>query len=389
MFSFKVLRKDSATHARVGEVETPHGRFATPAFMPVGSRGVVKALLPDMLAAVGTEIILANTYHLLVRPGVDIVAEAGGLHAFTSWRGPILTDSGGFQVFSLASLRRIDDEGVDFASHVDGQVLRLDGRRATEIQERLGADIIMAFDECPPWPVDFDRAAQAADRTVRWAAIGKAAQRRNDQALFAIVQGSLYPELRQRCLDRLVEMDFPGYALGGLSVGETTKQRDAIVREFAPKLPADRPRYLMGVGTPLDILTAVEAGIDMFDCVLPTRNGRNGYAFTTSGPIRLRNERHKRSFEPLDGNCPCPCCRQFTRAYLRHLFLVGEMLGPVLVSLHNVAFFQKFMRDIRQGICENDWFGLKKEAVRVWQARPDGADSTNDDPHKEMRCDAL
>lgn len=367
MFEFKILHTDELSGARAGRVCTAHGVFDTPAFMPVGTRGSVKGVWPEQLARAGVQIVLANTYHLLVRPGPEIVAEAGGLHRFMAWDGPILTDSGGFQVFSLASLSKVDDDGVSFRSHVDGAKLRLDPRSATQIQEQLGADIIMAFDECPPWPVDRDRAREAVDRTVRWAGLCQQAHSRDDQALFGIVQGSLFPELREECLDRLVELDFPGYALGGLSVGEAEAERDAIVRAFAPKLPADRPRYLMGVGRPLDIITAVEAGIDMFDCVMPTRNGRNGYAFTSVGPVRVRNEQYKRDFGPLDPDCRCECCRQFTRAYLRHLCMVGEMLGPMLISVHNIAFFQKFMEDIRQAICENTLFSLKDRVCRLWR----------------------
>jgi queuine tRNA-ribosyltransferase len=252
----------------------------------------------------------------------------------------------------------------------------------------------MAFDECPPWPVDVDRARLAVERTVRWATVCRRVHQREDQQLFGIVQGSLFPELRRNCLERLVELDFSGYALGGLSVGESAEQRHRIVAEFGPMLPADRPRYLMGVGRPIDILSAVEAGIDMFDCVLPTRNGRNAYAFTSVGPIRLRNEQYKRDFAPLDPACGCECCRQFSRAYLRHLFLVGEMLGPILVSLHNVAFFQKFMQDIRQAICDNTWFELKNKVRSTWPAERDNSaaertSGNNDVDSKEMHCDVL
>ncbi|NLX04686.1 MAG: tRNA guanosine(34) transglycosylase Tgt [Phycisphaerae bacterium] len=372
MLEFRISHCDAGSCARTGVVTTPHGSFQTPAFMPVGTRAAVKGLMPDQVAGTGTEILLSNTYHLFVRPGVEVVAEAGGLHRFMGWSGPILTDSGGFQVFSLASLSRIDEDGVDFASHVDGRRLRLDPETATRIQEQLGADIIMAFDECPPWPVDRERARLACERTVRWAQRCRDAHRREDQALFGIVQGSLFPELRQGCLDRLVEMEFPGYALGGLSVGESPEQMYGIVSEFAPKLPADRPRYLMGVGRPVDLMRAIASGIDMFDCVLPTRNGRNAYAFTSVGPLRLRNEKYKQDYGPLDPACSCACCSNFSRAYIRHLFLVNEMLGPILLSLHNIAFFQNFMREIRGAICENKLMRLQDEVLRLWQG-PDDA----------------
>lgn len=366
MLKFTVMHGDATTRARVGRVETPHGTFETPAFMPVGTRAAVKGIVPELLRGTGAQIILANTYHLVLRPGADVVASCGGLHRFMGWSGPILTDSGGFQVFSLAGLRRIDDDGVTFSSHVDGRLLRLDPAEAIRSQNQLGADIIMAFDECPPWPVDFARAREATERTIRWAAVCKASHARNDQALFGIVQGSLFPELRQRCLDRLADLDFPGYAMGGLSVGEDPDRRKAIVDEFVPKLPAEKPRYLMGVGRPIDLVESVAAGIDMFDCVLPTRNGRNAYAFTSQGPIRLRNEKYKLDGGPIDAECQCYCCNNFSRAYIRHLFMVSEMLGPILVSIHNISFFQNFMRDIRRAICENRLFDLIGRVRSTW-----------------------
>lgn len=348
---------------------TPHGQFDTPAFMPVGTRAAVKGITPEHLAQTGSQIILANTYHLMLRPGTDVVAGCGGLHKFMNWSGPILTDSGGFQIFSLASLRKIDDEGVTFSSHVDGQLIRLDPAEVIRCQNKLGADIIMAFDECPPWPVDFKDAQITVDRTIRWAGVCKETHQDKDQALFGIVQGSLYPELRQVCLDRLVEMDFPGYAMGGLSVGEEPAKRKMIVDEFVPKLPFDKPRYLMGIGHPMDIIESVAAGIDMFDCVLPTRNGRNAYAFTSAGSIRLRNEKYKFDRSPIDEKCKCYCCNNFSKAYIRHLFMVGEMLGPILMSIHNISFFQNFMRDLRRAICENRVLSLLEQVRAVWEDR--------------------
>ncbi len=368
---FEILHTDSNSNGRTGVVRTAHGEFRTPAFMPVGTRGTVKGIVPDLLKQTGSEIILGNTYHLILRPGVDVIEQAGGLHKFTGWDGSILTDSGGFQVFSLAQLRKIDDEGVSFSSHIDGQVIRLEPAEVTRIQNRLGADIIMAFDECPPWPVDFEKAKEAVERTIRWAKICKEVHERDEQWLFGIVQGSLFTELRDICVQELVALDFPGYALGGLSVGESAELRKKIVDEFAPKLPADKPRYLMGVGMPIDIVDSVASGIDMFDCVLPTRNGRNGYAFTSSGPVKLRNEQYKFDFGPIDANCSCYCCRKFSRAYVRHLFLVGEMLGPILLSIHNVSFFQKLMNDIRQSIKENKLSELVEKVHNVWEDRRD------------------
>jgi queuine tRNA-ribosyltransferase len=375
---FTISHTDKSTRARVGQVTTPHGTFDTPAFMPVGTRASVKGLVPDLIEGTGAQIILSNTYHLVLRPGADVVAAAGGLHKFMNWHKPILTDSGGFQVFSLASLRRIDEDGVTFSSHVDGQLIRFDPASVIGNENKLGADIIMAFDECSPWPVEFAGARLAVDRTVRWAKqCQQAHQRPDEQALFAIVQGSMYPELRQICLDRLVEMDFPGYAMGGLSVGEPPEKRQPIVDEFVPKLPENKPRYLMGVGRPIDLVESIAAGIDMFDCVLPTRNGRNAYAFTAGGPMRLRNEKYRLDFTPIDEKCGCYCCRNFSRAYIRHLFLVNEMLGPILLSIHNIAFFQDFMRDIRRAICENRLKSLIEQVRSVWQGQEIVADQTN------------
>ncbi len=329
--------------------------------MPVGTRGAVKGLTPEQLRSAGTRIVLANTYHLALRPGAEVVADLGGLHQFMAWPGPILTDSGGFQVFSLATLTNIDDHGVTFKSHIDGQLVRLDPARAIEIQEQLGADVIMAFDECPALPATPAALRRAVDRTIRWADACKAAQTREDQALFGIIQGGLDFDLRRHCLDELVAMDFPGYALGGLSVGEHPDEMAAMLRSLVPHMPADRPRYLMGVGRPVDIVRAVAAGIDMFDCVLPTRNGRNSFAFSPTGFIRLRNARYKTDDRPLEDGCDCACCRDFSRAYLRHLFLADEMLGPILVSLHNIAYYHRLMRRIRDAIASGAFDKLAAE----------------------------
>lgn len=361
MTSLEILECSPDGRSRRGVLSTPHGRVRTPAFMPVGTRGTVKGVWPEQVRDSGADILLANTYHLALRPGAELVERMGGLHCFIGWDGPILTDSGGYQVFSLAELNKITDEGVRFRSHIDGAWLHLDPAGATRIQNQLGADIIMVLDECPPGQADHDHAARAVERTVRWAASCKAAHQRGDQALFGIVQGGVFPDLRLACADRLIEMDFPGYAVGGLSVGETHEQMVEVLDWVVPKLPADRPRYLMGVGMPRDILAAVRAGIDMFDCVLPTRNGRNAYAFTAAGPLRLRNEKYREQDLPLEHDCSCPACRRFSRAYIRHLFLAGEMLGPMLVSVHNLWFYQRFMARLRDLIPTGDWARLLAE----------------------------
>lgn len=319
--------------------------------MPVGTRATVKGLTPQQVEEAGAQVVLANTYHLLLRPGPQVVAALGGLHRFMGWRGAILTDSGGFQVYSLGDLRRIDDDGVLFRSHIDGAAILLTPERAIQTQNELGADIIMAFDECPPLPASAEALRRAVERTVAWAARCKAAHARPpEQALYGIVQGGLDLALRAECLQRLCAIGFDGYALGGLSVGEPPPQMWALLHEFVHQMPADRPRYLMGVGTPEDLVQAVAAGVDQFDCVLPTRNGRKGYAFTSRGTLRLRNAVHRLSDAPLDEACDCYACQRFCRGYLRHLFLVEEALGGVLVSLHNVRFYQRLMAQMRAAI---------------------------------------
>ncbi len=329
---------------------TAHGTVETPAFMPVGTRASVKGVWPEQLRSVGTQMVLANTYHLALRPGADVVADLGGLHRLMAWDGPILTDSGGFQVYSLAELMTIDDERVVFRSHVDGSRLELSPAEAVRIQEQLGADCIMCLDECPPHDVSRERLLAAVDRTTRWAQLCRDAQKRDDQALFGIIQGGTDRELRERSAAGLRPLDFPGYAIGGLSVGEVPERMYGALDFTVPLLPADRPRYLMGVGMPIDIIEAVLRGIDLFDCVLPTRNARNATAFTSTGPVKMRNLKHQREESALDSACECPTCRQFSRGYLRHLFLCGEMLGPMLLSVHNVAYYQRLMRELRAAI---------------------------------------
>jgi queuine tRNA-ribosyltransferase len=372
---FQILGRDATSGARLGRATTLHGSFDTPAFMPVGTQGTVKGILPDGLIDAGAQIVLANTYHLMLRPGEKIVAELGDLHRFMGWNGPILTDSGGFQVFSLADLNQITDSGVTFKSHVDGSQVFLDARRSMRVQNDLGADIMMAFDQCPRADAAPAEHLAAVERTLKWAGECLAAhQRPREQALFAIVQGGIDAELRKRCAARLVELDFPGYAIGGLAVGEGFEAMMSVLRQTAPLLPANKPRYLMGVGYPRDIVAAVAEGVDMFDCVLPSRNGRNAYAFTASGALRLRNARYARDSSPIEAGCACPACRGFGRGAIRHFFYAGEMLGPILVSVHNMWFYQRLLADIRRSIGDGRFEGFRREDPRC-QLAPVVADA--------------
>jgi queuine tRNA-ribosyltransferase len=364
---FEVLHTDGA--ARAGRLHTPHGAVETPVFMAVGTQATVKGLTPEQLEQAGVQVVLGNTYHLALRPGDELIAELGGLHRFMGWRRPILTDSGGFQLYSLAASRKIDDRAAVFRSHIDGALFELTPERAVRIQENLGADIAMCLDECPPADTPAEYRRQAVRRTVHWAERCRAAHTRPDQALFAIVQGGTDLELRAACAEALTALDFPGYALGGFSVGETPAQMVAALAPSAALLPADRPRYLMGVGRPEDLLQAVAAGVDMFDCVLPTRNGRNAAAFTADGPVRLRNACHKRDPAPLESGCPCYTCRTFSRAYLHHLFLADEMLGPTLLSLHNVAFYSRLLAEARQAIARGRYGAFCAVSLARWGAR--------------------
>jgi queuine tRNA-ribosyltransferase len=348
-FSYALLARDGA--ARRGRIATAHGTIETPAFMPVGTAATVKAMLPDSVAATGAEILLGNTYHLMLRPGAERVAALGGLHRFMNWPRPILTDSGGFQVMSLAKLRRMDENGVTFRSHLDGSAHLLTPERSIEIQHRLDADITMAFDECTPFPAGRDEVERSMRLSMRWAERSKAAFRaRPGYALFGIVQGGVDPELRRESARRLAEIGFDGYAVGGLAVGEGQEAMFRVLDETVPALPADRPRYLMGVGKPADIVGAVARGIDMFDCVLPTRSGRTAQAFTRTGTLNLRNARHAEDPAPLDAECACPACTGYSRAYLNHLFRAGEILGPMLLTWHNLQYYQDLMRDLREAI---------------------------------------
>ena len=352
-FSFKVIKQDAG--ARRGEIATPRGNIQTPAFMPVGTVGTVKALYLDQVRDSGAGIILGNTYHLMLRPGAERVARLGGLHKFIGWKGPILTDSGGFQVMSLSKLRKITSEGVTFQSHIDGSRHVLSPERSIEIQCLLGADIQMQFDECIQLPAEYKEVERAMDLSLRWAEQSKRAHERfgsPGQAVFAIVQGGIDPGLRAKSAGALVDMDFPGYAIGGLAVGEGHDAMIATIAETAPHLPAGKPRYLMGVGTPRDLIEAVARGIDMFDCVMPTRNGRHGMAFTWEGRVNLRNAQWAEDQRPLDETSSCPAARDYSRAYLHHLVRSGEYLGAMLLSWANTAFYQDLMAAMRWAIVE-------------------------------------
>jgi len=347
-FRFAVEARDG--RARAARLTTPHGEVQTPVFMPVGTAGAVKAVLHRDLREIGARILLANTYHLMLRPGDALVAGLGGLHSFTGWDGPFLTDSGGYQVFSLAALRRVDEEGVRFQSHLDGTAHLLSPERSMEAQGNLGADLVMAFDECPSGDAPREVVAEATARTTRWARRSRDAHRREDQWLFGIVQGGVHLDLRETSAREIVEIDFPGYAVGGLSVGEPKAGRDRVLELLDPILPADRPRYLMGVGTPEDLVDSVARGIDMFDCVLPTRNARNGQLFTSRGRLSIRNARHRDDPPPPDPDCRCPTCRTASRAYLRHLHQANEMTAATLMTIHNLFFYLDMMEAMRQSI---------------------------------------
>jgi queuine tRNA-ribosyltransferase len=351
-FSFDVLVQDQHTRARIGRIRTPHGELTTPAFMPVGTQATVKTVTPEELLACRAEIVLANTYHLYLRPGHTLIQDLGGLHHFMHWDRPILTDSGGFQVYSLARLRKLSEEGVLFQSHLNGSRHLLTPEKAVEIQESLGSDIAMVLDECVPYPATYDYARSSQELTTRWARRAAAARRRPEQALFGIVQGGMYADLRQKSAEDLVELDFQGYALGGFCVGETKGLMYDLIGQTAAYLPADKPRYLMGVGMPSDLLEAVKLGIDMFDCVLPTRNARNGYLFTRQGKLIIKNARYAKDMRPIDPECLCYTCQRYSRAYLRHLFVAEEILGPRLNTIHNLHYYMDVMHTIRTAIVE-------------------------------------
>jgi queuine tRNA-ribosyltransferase len=359
---FELLKRSPETMARRGRLHTPHGTIETPVFMPVGTQATVKTMAPWELEEIGAGIILSNTYHLHLRPGEDLVRDAGGLHGFMNWNGAVLTDSGGFQVFSLSDLRKITDEGVQFRSHLDGSPRLFSPESVMQIENALGADIIMAFDECPPYPATREYLEISVKRTLEWAKRCKVAHRRpEEQALFAIIQGGEHRDLRQMAAEVLVEEDFPGYAIGGLSVGEPKPMMHEVLEFTTPLLPADKPRYLMGVGAPDDLFEGVERGIDMFDCVLPTRIARNGTVMTHRGKVVIKNAKYAKDMGPLDGECQCKVCRTFSRAYIRHLIKADEVLGIRLTSYHNVYFLLELMRKIRESIEQNRFLQFKKE----------------------------
>ncbi len=368
---YELVHQSKKTRARVGKLHTPHGTVDTPMFMPVGTQATVKTLSPEEVKAAGSGVVLANTYHLWLRPGADIVEKAGGLHQFMQYDGPMLTDSGGFQVFSLSKLRKISEEGVEFRSHLDGSKLFLSPEKAIEIENKLGADIIMSFDECIPYPATYEYAKESMMRTLRWAKRGQEAHKNPEtQALFGIVQGGEYPDLREYCAKELVKMDFPGYAIGGTSVGEPKEVYKEMIDMTIDQLPEDKPRYLMGVGSPVSILEAIERGIDMFDCVLPTRIARHGTAMTSTGRLVVKNAKYKEDFTPIDSNCECYACKNYTRAYIRHLISANEVFGQRLLSIHNIHFLIDLVNDAREAIKRDEFIEFKEEFYEQYGIDP-------------------
>ncbi len=365
LFQYKLHNQDASCAARRGEFETTRGIVQLPTFMPVGTRGSVKGVEISLLEATGSQIMLSNTYHLMLRPGAEVVRSLGGLQKFCGWNKPMLTDSGGFQLFSLAKLTKISEEGAVFRSHIDGQKISLTPEKSVAIQEALGSDIAMVFDHVIELPNSRASVEDAMERTLRWAARCQKAHTREDQAQFAIVQGGLEYDLRRRCAEALAEMNFPGYAIGGLSVGEEPQEMYDCLDAVEPYMPREKPRYLMGVGRPEDLIEGIYRGVDMFDCVMPSRNGRNAMAFTDYGPMRLRNARYERDERPLEENCPCSACKR-SRAYIRHLFATGEMLGPILLTIHNITYYQRLMAGARQAIEQNRFGEYRREKFEGW-----------------------
>jgi len=370
-FRFEILTKDRFSRARLGRIETNHGSLYTPAFLPVGTRGTVKSLTPEELVEVGVEGILGNTYHLYLKPGHETIGRLGGLHTFIHWERPILTDSGGYQIFSLSKLRKISEEGVTFQSHIDGSPHFLTPEMVVEIQRAIGSDIAMVLDECVPYPSPYEYVKASTSLTTRWAERSLRQRRQADPALFAIVQGGMYRDLREESAQRLVEMDFQGYAIGGLSVGEPKTLMRDVLEWTVPCLPENTPRYLMGVGTPEDILGAVMTGIDLFDCVLPTRNARNGTLFTSSGKISIKQAQYADDGRPIDERCACYTCRHYSRAYLRHLYLAREILSSRLNTIHNLFYYMNFIKSIQGAIREGRLFDVYTSLT----ARPNGSET--------------
>jgi queuine tRNA-ribosyltransferase len=360
-FQFDLIKHDSSTAARLGKMITPHGMVHTPAFMPVGTQGTVKSMLPEEIKNCGAEIILGNTYHLYLRPGHETIKKLGGLHRFMNWPDPILTDSGGFQVYSLGALRKITPDGVMFRSHIDGSQHFLSPQKAIEIQEALGADIMMCLDECTPYPSTLSQTAESLALTIKWADLCRQAKTSVDQALFGIVQGGTYLNLRKQAVEQTVPLDFDGYALGGVSVGEPKEIMYEITDSITPLLPVNKPRYLMGVGTPEDIVFGVSCGIDMFDCVIPTRCARHGLLFTNSEKIVIKNSRWRECDDPIDETCDCYTCKNYSRAYLRHLYVAGEILAMVLNTIHNVRYYMRLMEQIRTALKEGRFLEFKND----------------------------
>jgi len=360
---YNLIHKEKNCKARYGTLETNYGTYETPMFMPVGTQATVKTLSPEELKEINSGVILANTYHLWLRPGEDIVNKAGGLHEFMNWNGPILTDCGGFQVFSLAKPKDITEEGVYFNSHIDGKRIFLTPEKSIEIQNKLDSDIAMSFDECPPYPVTYDYMKKSVERTLRWAKRCKDTHNNERQSLFGIVQGGEFQDLREYSAKETVKMDFDGYSIGGTSVGEGKDVMYKMIEYGIKYLPEDKPRYLMGVGEPTDIFEGVERGIDMFDCVLPTRLARHAHAFTLDGKINLKNAKYKEDFTPVDENCDCYCCKNYTKSYIRHLIVANETFGQRLLSIHNLRFLIKITENIRESIKEDRFLEYKKEFI--------------------------
>jgi queuine tRNA-ribosyltransferase len=360
MFQFKIIKKDPSSGARLGKINTAHGEVNTPVFMPVATQGTVKSLVPETVRELGAEMILTNTYHLYLRPGHDIIKNLGGLHKFMNWDSPVLTDSGGFQVYSLGALRKITDDGVVFQSHIDGSRHFISPQLAIEIQEALGSDIMMCLDECTPYPASFEEAKKSLDLTTNWARRCKNSKKNSNQALFGIIQGGIYPDLRMRAAENIsANIGFDGYALGGLSVGEPKEDMLRIAETITPLLPEDTPRYLMGVGTPEDIVACVSYGIDMFDCVIPTRCARNGLLFTNHEKVVIKHARYRDDDSPVDSKCDCYTCRNYSRAYLRHLYMAKEILAMTLNTIHNIRYFMHLMEQIRTAVRDGAYWEFR------------------------------